>query len=241
MRYATLSRFALLALAPALLRAQATQPAPANAQTLQFDAAAVVPSSDSFTVYMGDQAIGYLLRKTTIEQGQIRFTQFTEAMGTSVTVELLMATSGQPLSVRTEGQAGGMPITINTSYANGRAKVDGSLPGPSGSQQLKHDVEVAAGTFDESSMPIAIAASPLRDGLKTSIRIFSPSSGKTVDLPMEVTRESLKLGAGTFDAYKVVLRAPKGETVMYFETAAGHRLIKVKPGNQPVEYEIAVR
>jgi hypothetical protein len=211
-----------------------------KAAALELDAGALVARHDSFTISFNGNKIGWQRGVLEPTADGFRYTEDLRLGGiveTSTVLEL--DKSGAMKSVKQTGKQQGQEITVDMSYAGGRAKGAAKAPDPKTGQTKSVTVDTAlvAGTIDDNAITALVPALKWQPGAKWTINVMSASQGEIKPWTLTVTgTESVKLAASTVEAYRTELSGGDSPLVLWVSTAKPYRLVKIAIAGQPVEF-----
>ncbi len=130
----------------------------------------------------------------------------------------------EPLVYDFSMAAGPQQMVVKYSFEGGKAvgKIEG---GPEGPRDVNFDL--VGGTLSDGAMDLVVAALPLEVGKSFKFPFVNSQAGSLQNFTIEVVgEEELMVAAGSFAVYKVKIKRPDGDTVMYCLKEAPHHLIK---------------
>jgi zinc protease len=213
----------------------------AKAGALDVDASKLVARTDSFTVMVQGNPLGW--RKTVLERAGSGF-RFAQEMQISTAIQqslvLLFNDKLQMESVKQMGKVQGMDVNVDVAYANGRAKGSSTTPTATGPKTIAIDTMLPAGAIDDNLLQAVMPALRWTPTSKWTVQAFSSATGAVQQLTLAVAgKESVTVPAGTFDAYRVDLSGGERGTTFYVSVAEPHRVLKISPVGAPIEFVLA--
>jgi len=104
------------------------------------------------------------------------------------------------------------------------------------------DTTLAAGTLDETQMPVLMGALPLAAGGRWTFAAFSARQGAVVSLAAAVTgEESVTVPAGTFACWRVELTGGEAPLTFYVMKDSPWLVAKYEMVGMPVAFELTAR
>lgn len=211
-----------------------------KAAPLELDLAALVARHDSFTVSVGGNRIGW--QRGVLEPIAEGF-RYREDLRLGGVIEqstvLEIDREGNMRSVKQTGKQQGQDVTIDVSYAGGRAKGSAKAPDPK-TGQLKAvtiDTALTAGTIDDNAITALLPALGWKPGAKWTMNVMSAGQAEIKPWTLAVAgTDSVKLGTTTLEAYRAELSGGDAPLVLWVTTAKPHRLVKIAVAGQPVEF-----
>jgi zinc protease len=211
------------------------------AVTTSLDYSRLVARSDSFTVLVQGNPLGFM--RTTLEKTPQGFRYVERTVIGPVldqTSELTFSSSGVMQAVKQTGKVQGMDTKIDVAYADGRVKGSATAPGAQGIRTIAVDTTVPAGVIDDNALSALTPAMRWAPGAKFTLNVFNSGQGTLVPQTYTVAgTESVTVPAGTFQAYRVEVTGGQAPVTMFVTTAAPHRLVKLRPAGAPIELVLA--
>lgn len=205
---------------------------------LPVDATKLVEHADSFAVNVQGMPMGW--QTTRLVRTPAGF-----AWRTAMQMGAMMRQSGEtafgadlaPRSVKVNGAVGAMSLATDLAYANGRVKGSSVTPAQAGPKTVTVDTVLAPGVLDENMIGAIVPALPWAAGSRFTLSAFDASSGAVHQISLAVAgTESITVPAGTFPVYRVEMEGGKAPVTMFVTTAEPHRIVKLAPAGQPVEF-----
>ncbi|MBK8247598.1 MAG: DUF3108 domain-containing protein [Gemmatimonadetes bacterium] len=219
--------FAALSLLPTLAAAQS-----------QFDAARLVPRSDSFAVTVQGRQVGGI--RETIEKTATgyRLVSVQSLAGMNQSTEVHFSRALAMTSVKQEGQARGQSMKIDVAYGRGRAKGTATTPGAQGMKTIAVDTTVPAGAVDDNVLQSLLPALPLGAGKTFQVPVFASGQGTSKVMTVTVSgSESVTVPAGTFEAWKVDVAGGQ-VPVTFWVSRTDPRVVKMGFAGAPMAFEL---
>ncbi len=205
---------------------------------LPVDFTRIAERADSFTVLVQGSALGYettSLRKTATGYAY----RLAMAVGPFVqqTIEVTFGSDLAPQGATGSGKVQGQPVTVDVTYANGRARGSGMSPGPTGIKTVTVDTAVAAGVLDDNMLTALVPGLHWAPGARFSVTVFDAAVGTMKPVTMSVAgTESVTVPAGTFAVYRVDVVGGTQPMTFFVTTAAPYRIVKMIMVGTPVEF-----
>ena len=199
----------------------------------------LVARTDSFTILLQGNPLGWQTSKLENAAGVWTYTERTQiATFVQQTTEVRFSGAMEMQSVHQTGKQAGQDAKIDVIYAAGRAKGLAVTPAQGGAKTVNVDAEVGAGTIDDNLLTPLLPALKWATGAKFTVPVFMSGKGTTGAIAISVTaEESVKVPAGTFDAYKAELSGGDAPITIWVEKADAHRLLKLALVGQPIEFQ----
>lgn len=199
----------------------------------------LVPRTDSFTILVQGNAFGWQRGTLARAEGGWLYTEDTQ-LATIVQqhTEVRTTEAFLPRSVMQRGQQQGKAMTIDVTYADGRAKGSATTPqGPRGEMKTTTvDAEMPAGAIDDNLLFAIAPGLKLGAGAKVQIPVFQSGKGAAVTMTLTVVgEEEVKVPAGTFAAWKVEMSGSEQPGTFWIEKSGAHRLLKLAIAGAPIE------
>jgi hypothetical protein len=213
----------------------------AKTTTLPVDMTKLAERADSFTVLVQGNAMGY--QKMSLSRANDGFSYRSALVIGPIMSQDVETSFGNDLSpkfTKGGGKVQGMNITVDVSYANGRAKGSSTAPGPTGMKTVTIDTTIAPGTLDDNMLTALVPGLRWTSNAKFSVSTFDASTGTPKVLTLAVTAtESVTVPAGTFQAYRVEQTGGTQSLTMWVTTAAPFRVVKLAIAGTPLEFVLA--
>lgn len=210
----------------------------AQARTSPFDAARVVPRSDSFVVLVQGRAVGGSRETLEATPGGYRLVSTQALAGMSQSTEVHFSRALVMTSVKQTGQARGQQMNIEVSYAAGRAKGAATTPGPQGMKTIAVDTLVPTGAVDDNALQVLLPALPLGEGRSFTVTVFASGQGSAKEMQVAVTGwETITVPAGTFEAWKLEVRGGSAP-VTFWVGRSDPRVLKLGFAGAPMSFEL---
>jgi predicted Zn-dependent peptidase len=201
-----------------------------------FDTSLLTDHEASFAVIIQEMNLGDL--SVTVKRSGDQIKSNSEIAGMISMNESLTVGAGnlEPIGYDFSMAAGPQQIKVNYTVEDGTAK--GRIEGmPEGPKDV--DVTLVGGTLLDGSLELAVATLPLEVGKTFKFPVLDSQSGSLQSYKIEVlSEEELMVPAGSFSVYKVRVKQPDGDVVMYCKTDAPHYLIKQEMPAQGLSIEL---
>lgn len=93
-------------------------------------------------------------------------------------------------------------------------------------------VNVPTDARDQRTLPFLIRTLPLAKGYATTLNTFLPYTGRLERVALQVeAQETIEVPAGSYDTWRVRLKAPEREMVAWVGVDAPHPLVRLEEGN----------
>jgi len=202
-----------------------------------FDTSLLQDHEATYAVIMQEMNLGDLT--TTIKrEGDDKISSSSTITGMISMTENVTVGSGnlEPLVYDFSMAAGPQQMSVKYSFEGGKAagKIEG---GPEGPRDVNFDL--VGGTLSDGAMDLVVAALPLEVGKSFKFPFVNSQAGSLQNFTIEVVgEEELMVAAGSFAVYKVKVKRPDGDTVMYCLKDAPHHLIKQEMPAQGLTIEL---
>jgi zinc protease len=211
-----------------------------KAAALELDQSAIVARKDSFTIRFNGAPVGW--QRGVVETTPEGF-RYTEDLRLAGVVEqstiLELDRGGGMRSVKQTGKQQGQEVTIDVSYAAGRAKGTARTPDPATGKLKSVTIDTAftPGTVDDNALQALLPALRWSPGAKWTINVLSAGQGEIKPWTLSVTgTEAVKLGEQSVEAYRAELSGGPSALVLWVSTGAPHLLLKLAIAGQPIEF-----
>jgi predicted Zn-dependent peptidase len=206
--------------------------------TLPVDIPSLVARSDSFTVLVQGNPMGY--QTSTLAKTDAGFTlRSTLSIGPIMqqSVEVAFANDLAPRSVKGSGKVQGRDVGVDVVYANGRAKGTASSPGATSITTVNVDTTVAAGVLDDQMLPALVGGLRWAPNAKFTASTFDATKGAVKQVTFTVAgTETVTVPAGSFPVYRVDVAGVTPPMTYFITTAAPHRIVKMAFVGAPLEF-----
>jgi zinc protease len=207
---------------------------------LELDMSAIVARRDSFAIRLNGAPVGWQRGVVEPTAEGYRYTEDLRLGGfVEQTTVLEFDRTGAMRSVKQTGKQQGQDVSIDVSYAGGRAKGSAKTPDPA-TGQLKAvtiDTALAPGTLDDNALQALLPALRWRADATWTFNVLSAGQGELKPWTLKVTgTEPVKLGEQSVEAFRAELSGGPAPLVLWVSTGAPHRLLKLSIAGQPVEF-----
>ena len=211
-----------------------------KAASLDLDLSKLKAATDSFTIFVQGNPFGYQTSKLDKSTNGWTYAEHT-SIATFVQLNTVVTFSDAmvPLRATQSGKQGPMDVKIDVTYADGRAKGSATAPQPNGTaKEVIVDAAVPPGTIDDNMISVIMPTLKWKSGASFKIAIFQSSKNAVSVATVSVTgEESVKVPAGTFDAWKVDIAGLDAPITVWIEKAGDHRMLKQVLVGTPVEIQ----
>jgi predicted Zn-dependent peptidase len=210
----------------------------ARVTTLPVDVTKLIAKTDSFTIMVQGNPLGFQTRTLAKTDAGYTYREITQ-IATFIQQDVAVAFGNDlaPISVKGSGKTQGVAMTVDVSFANGRAKGTSVTPGPAGIRTIAIDTTIAPGVLESDMVAMMTPGLKWAPNAKFTVSSFDASSGATRQLTLSVVgTESITVPAGTFSVYRVSITGGEQPAAMFVTTAAPFRLVKTSLTGQPVEF-----
>jgi len=202
------------------------------------DAAKLVPASDSFAVLVQGQAFGY--QASSLVRSDDGWTYTERSQLATIIQQTTTVTFGADLAMRRTEQSGriqGQEMGMRITYAGGKASGEGQVPGAQGMEPVRFaDVAVPAGTIDENLASVFLPYLAWGPDARHTLNVLT-SKGAVQPRTYAVSgEEPVTIAGAAVPAFKVSVSAGEAPVVIWIEKAAPHRVLKISPVGQPIEF-----
>lgn len=210
----------------------------ARVTVLPVDVALLAERSDSFAVNVQGNPMGWqTARLTRTPTGFSYRTAIQIGPMVQQTSELAFGADLAPQSVKASGKMGPMAMSTDLAYSNGRVKGSSVTPSQTGPKTMTVDTTIATGVLDQNMISAVIPGLRWTPTSKYSFNAFDAASGTVRQMSLTVAgSESVTVPAGTFPVYRVDVGGGEAPIAVFVTTAAPHRIVKIAPAGQPVEF-----
>ena len=202
------------------------------------DAAKLVPASDSFTVLVQGQPFGY--QASSLVRSDDGWTYTERSQLATIIQQTTTVTFGADLAMRRTEQSGriqGQEMGVRITYAAGKASGEGQVPGAQGMEPVRFaDVAVPAGTIDENLASVFLPYLAWGPDARHTLNVLT-SKGAVQPRTYAVSgEEPVTIAGAAVPAFKVSVSGGEAPAVIWIEKAAPHRVLKIGPVGQPIEF-----
>jgi zinc protease len=202
------------------------------------DAAKLVPASDSFAVLVQGQAFGY--QASSLVRSDDGWTYTERSQLATIIQQTTTVTFGTDLAMRRTEQSGriqGQEMGVRITYASGKASGEGQVPGAQGMEPVRFaDVAVPAGTIDENLASVFLPYLAWGPDARHTLNVLT-SKGAVQPRTYAVSgEEPVTIAGAAVPAFKVSVSGGEAPAVIWIEQAAPHRVLKIAPVGQPIEF-----
>jgi predicted Zn-dependent peptidase len=205
-----------------------------------FDTSLIQDHEASYAVIVQEMNLGDLA-VTVKRTGDEKIESTSEITGMISMNETLTVGAGnlEPMGYDFKMAAGPQQISVNYTFDGGSAK--GKIEGmPEGPKDV--DLPLVAGTLLDGSLDLVITTLPLEVGKTFQFPFLDSQSGSLQSYKIEVLgEEELMVSAGSFSVFKVKVKQPDGDIVMYCHKEAPHYLVKQEMPAQGLTIELKSR
>lgn len=203
------------------------------------DAAKLVPVSDSFAVLVQGQAFGYQA-SSLVRAADGGWTYTERSQLATIIQQSTTVTFAADLTMRRTEQTGrlqGQEMGVRVTYAGGKASGEGNVPGAQGMEPVRFaDVTVPAGVVDENVASVFLPYLAWGPDARHTINVLT-SKGVVQPRTYAVTgEESVTIAGAPVAAYKLSVSGGEAPVVVWIEKTAPHRVLKIGPVGQPIEF-----
>jgi predicted Zn-dependent peptidase len=206
--------------------------------SLPVDMTKLVERADSFAVTVQGNNIGFqtsALART--PSGYAYRTAMNLGGMMQMKQETTFGSDLKPQAVKGTGDARGTPLNTDLTYAGGRVKGTTVNPGPTGIENVKVDTTVAAGVLIDNMIFALVPTLNWTPNAKFTVSSYDAATNSVRPVTLSVGgTEDVTVPAGTFPAYRVLMSGQSQPLTLYITTAAPHRVVKMAPAGQPVEF-----
>jgi hypothetical protein len=212
-----------------------------KATALPLDVAALVARRDSFSVRFSGNEAGWMRGVFEPTANGFRYVEDTRLGGgfLAQTTTLEMDKTAAMTSVKQTGKVQGQDVSIDVTYAGGRAKGAARTPDPRSGQmkEVAVDTAISAGTVDDNAVQALIPAFPWAPGAKWTFNVLSAGQAQIKPWTLAVIgTETITVGTRQVEAFKAELTGPDAPLTMWVTTAKPHLLMKLAIAGQPLEF-----
>jgi hypothetical protein len=206
--------------------------------SLPVDITKLAERADSFTVNVQGNPMGW--QTSALVRTPTGFAYRTAVQLGAMMQQKQETTFGRdlkPVAVKGTGQVQGMAMNIDLAYSGGRVKGSTVKPGPTGLQTVAVDTTVAPGVLDDNMLGALVPALAWAPNAKFAVSSFDAGTNSVRPITMSVAgTESITVPAGAFQVYRVDLTGQSQPLTLYVTTASPHRVVKMAPVGQPIEF-----
>jgi hypothetical protein len=216
-------------------------PAAGAQGSAHFAAARLAARSDSFAILVQGTPRGYMKEKIEKTADGFRLTSDQSIGGMmSQTTEVVFSPALEMRSVKQTGEARGMAMKIDVSYAGGRATGAATTPGPQGLKTIEVNAEVPAGAVDDNVLMSLVPTLTLTPGATYKVAVFASGQGTLREMTLTVgEKEPVTVLAGSFEAFPVTLTGGPIPVTAYVTVGAAPRMVKLTMSGSPLSFELA--
>ena len=194
--------------------------------------------ADSFAVLVQGNALGYQTTALTKTAAGYSY-RMAMVIGPIMqqTVETTFGADLSPQATKVGGKMQGQPVSVDVTYANGRAKGTGMSPSPTGMKSVTVDTTIAPGVLDGNMISALVPGLRWAPNARFTVGAFDAAAGTTKQVTLGVAgTESVTVPAGTFPVYRVELTGQDQPLTLFITTAAPYRIVKMAMTGTPVEF-----
>ena len=212
-----------------------------KATALPVDITMLAERADSFAVLVQGNPLGH--QTTSLKKTATGFSYRTSMVLGAMMQRVVETTFGAdlvPRSTKGGGKMQGKDVSVDVTYANGRAKGTAVAPGPTGMKSVAVDTTIAPGVLDDEMVLALVPGLRWAPNAKFTVGAFDASEGATRQISLSVAAtESVTVPAGTFPVYRVELTGQSQPMTLFVTTAAPYRIVKMTLAGTPVEFVLA--
>ncbi len=214
----------------------------ARAAPLAVDATRLTARSDSFTIMLQGNPLGFLSARLEKTPDGFRYLEHTRiAAFVEQRTEITLDAAFRQQKVSQTGTVQGQQTSIEVTFAGGRATGSARTPTPEGIQAVEIDTTVAAGVLDDNLLQPVMPTLAWAPGARWTFPVFSSASGETREVTLSVTgTESVTTPAGTVESFRAELTGGPQPVTFWVSVAAPHVIQKIAIAGTPVEMVRAV-
>ena len=207
--------------------------------TLQFDLTALLPRRDSFAISLSGTPVGWQRGVFEHTADGFRYTEDTQLAGVvDQSTVLEMDRSARMRSLKQTGKVQGEAVTIDVSYAGGRAKGSARTPDPKTGllKSVTIDTILAEGTIDDNAIVALLPALRWMPGARWTMNVLSAGQAEIKPWTLSVAgTDSVNVGGQPAEAYRSELSGGDTPLVLWVSTGTPHRLLKLVVAGQPLQ------
>ena len=211
-----------------------------KAASLDLDMSKLKAGTDSFTIFVQGNPFGYQTSKLDKSANGWTYSEHT-SIATFVQLNTVVTFTDAlvPTKATQSGKQGPMDVKIDVTYADGRAKGSATAPQPNGTaKEVAVDAAVPPGTIDDNMISVVMPTLKWKSGASFKIAIFQSSKNAVTVATVTVSgEESVKVPAGTFDAWKADISGLDAPITVWIEKGGDHRMLKQVLVGTPVEIQ----
>ena len=193
--------------------------------------------SDSFAVLVQGNPFGF--QRSTLAKAGDGWSYTEQTVLGPIVNQQTTVTFGADGALRATKQNGtmqGQAMSIDVTYAGGKATGKARTPGAQGMQDVTVNAEVAAGLIEDNLVIALLPQLPLAPGGSVPLGVFQSGKGTTASWTAKVeAEESVTVPAGTFGALKVSLQGPEQPLTIWISKEAPRQVVKIAFTGAPVE------
>jgi predicted Zn-dependent peptidase len=203
----------------------------------EFDTSLIKDFEASYSVIYQEMNLGDM-NNTVKRAGDETIETTSEISGMISLNEKMTVSAGnlEPLGYEFAMAAG--PQQMKVLYSIEGSKATGTIEGmPEGPKDVA--VDMVGGTLLDGEIDLVISALPLEVGATFKFPVLDSQSGSLQTVKIEVLgEEELMVSAGSFAVFKVKVKEPDSDTIMYCNKEAPHFLIKQEIPAQGLSIEL---
>jgi zinc protease len=199
----------------------------------------LVPVRDSFAILVQGNALGFQTSSLEKVDGGWSYKETTKlATFINQSTEVRFTAGMQMQSVKQSGAQAGQNTSIDVLYANGHAKGKATTASQTGPKTIDVDADVPAGAVDDNILTALFPAFKWAAGKTFTVAVFQSGKGSATTMTLKVVgEESVKVLAGTFDAWKVEMSGGEAPATLWIEKGPNPRMLKLGVAGQPIEFQ----
>jgi len=207
-----------------------------QASDYDFDTSLLTDHEASYAVIIQEMNLGDL--NVIVKRVDDKIESTSEIAGMISMTEALTVGAGnlEPMGYQFSMAAGPQQIKVDYTVEDGVAtgKIEGMPEGPK-----DIDVKLVGGTLLDGALDLAVSVLPLEVGKTFKFPVLDSQSGALSSYKIEVLgEEELMVPAGSFSVFKVKIKQPDGDVVMYCRKEAPHFLVKQEMPAQGLTIEL---
>ena len=192
---------------------------------------------DSFTVLVQGNPLGF--QRSTLARTGDGWSYSEQTVLGPIVNQQTTVTFGADGSLRATKQDGtmqGQAMSIDVTYAAGKATGKARTPGAQGMQDVTVNADVPPGVLEDNLVVALLPSLPLAAGSALPLGVFRSGTGTTATWTAKVEgAEEVTVPAGTFATLKVSLQGPEQPLTVWVSRDAPRLLVKIAYTGAPVE------
>jgi len=207
---------------------------------LPVDAKDLVPHRDSMVIMANGQPKGSSVTSLSKREGGFTYRELTTigaAMRQETTVQL--TAQGRTAEVSQSGMAGGIPGSIQITYAGDHVTGQVQAVTDSGPKSFPVDTTVPAGSVDDNSLQALLPALPWAEGAGWEFPMYSAGTNQLTVMTLRVVgSQTAMVPAGAFDAYRVELTGGSTDVAFLILKRKPHTVLMIEMSGAPLRFEL---